>query len=206
MLVGYKITNIIVGKLKGGSRGMEVNHRLEDIRLIIVEAFGSSLGVYGMNETIGRIYGLLYLEDKILSLKEVADNLGVSKATVSINIRLLLDLKMVHKVWQKGSRKDFYTAERDFEKILHEVLKNKEMKQVSLIKESINRAMECYNELLNLVKDQKMINNIESDIEKIEKLRHWIIKGESWLNFILETSFGEESTEDLKEIEIEWGE
>ncbi len=185
---------------------MEVSRLLEENRHIIVEAFGSSLGVYGMNETIGRIYGLLYLEDEILSLKEVADHLGVSKATVSINIRLLLELKMVHKVWQKGSRKDFYTAERDFEKILHEVLKNKEMKQVSLIKDSINRAVEGYQELLNEAEDQKVIDTIKSDIEKIEKLRYWINKGESWLNFFLETSFSEDSTEDIKEIEIEWGE
>ncbi|MFP4015998.1 MAG: GbsR/MarR family transcriptional regulator, partial [Halanaerobiales bacterium] len=119
---------------------MDIDHIMELNRNIILESFGGAVGSYGMNETIGRIYGLLYMEDEPLSLKKIADQLGVSKATISINIRLLLELKMVQKVWQKGSRKDFYTAERDFEKIIQEIIRNKEMKLAALIKDAIARA------------------------------------------------------------------
>lgn len=183
---------------------MEATHQLEEYRNVIIEAFGSSVGVYGMNETIGRIYGLLYLESEPLSLNAIAEHLGVSKATISINIRLLLELKMVHKVWQKGSRKDFYTAERDFEMIIQEVIRNKELKQVTLVKESISRAMAGYQDLKESTTNQELIDLVEMDIDKLEKLTYWINKGESWLNFFLETNFTEGPTEEIQEIEVEW--
>jgi len=183
---------------------MELPHKIEEIRGIIIETFGSSVGAYGMNETIGRIYGLLYFEDEPLSLAKIAEHLVVSKATISINIRLLLDLKMVHKVWKKGSRKDFYTAERDFEKIAQEVLRNKELKQISLIQESIVRSMEKYKEILGSEKAQEINEIVRLDIEKLENLKVWIHKGELWLNFFLETNYSDLPTEDIKEIEVEW--
>ncbi|MFW6022857.1 MAG: GbsR/MarR family transcriptional regulator [Halanaerobiaceae bacterium] len=178
--------------------------RLEEIRGIIIEAFGGSVGVYGMNETIGRIYGLLYLEDEALALQEIASHLGVSKATISINIRLLLELKMVHKVWQKGSRKDYYIAERDFEKIIQEALKNKELKQIVVIKAAIARAVENYNSLLDSGSSEETKEVVEKDLKKLEKLLAWVNKGQSWINFFLKVNIEEGPTENIQEIEIDW--
>lgn len=184
---------------------MREKQRIEESRDIIIEAFGSSVGVYGMNETIGRIYGLLYFEEEPLGLEKIADKLGVSKATISINIRLLLDLKMVQKVWQKGSRKDFYVAESDFEKILQEVLRNKELKQAVLIKESIARALEGYKSIIRDEIEGDINEIAHKDMEKVEYLLSWTNKSLAWINFFLEANISEGPSEDLQEIEVDWG-
>ncbi|MFP4661786.1 MAG: GbsR/MarR family transcriptional regulator [Halanaerobiales bacterium] len=183
---------------------MGIDHLMEVSRNIILESFGGAVGSYGMNETIGRIYGLLYMEDEPMSLKKIADQLGVSKATVSINIRLLLELKMVQKVWQKGSRKDYYTAERDFEKITQEIIRNKEMKLAALIKDAISRAREGYQDIIDSTDDQEIIDKARSGIDKLEKLTYWINKGESWMKFFLEANIEEGPSADIQEIEVEW--
>lgn len=209
---------------------MDHAKKIEESRHLIIDALGGAVGVYGMNETIGHIYGLLYFEEKPMSLKKIADKLGVSKATVSINIRLLLELKMVQKVWQRGSRKDFYIAERDFEKILQEVLRNKELKQVQLIKEAIERSRGKYRAILDETEDdyetdfimndsnnninhdkksqkmnfEKVKELAKKDLERLKNLESWMSKGESWIEFLLETNISEGPQEEIREIEVDW--
>lgn len=72
-----------------------------------------SSALLGMvNKVGGQIYALLFISEEPMSLDDIADRLQVSKSNVSINIRLLEDLKLVRKVWVKGTRKDFYEVER----------------------------------------------------------------------------------------------
>ncbi len=76
-----------------------------------------SSALLGMiNKAGGQIYALLFLSDEPLSLDEISKRLGISKSNVSINIRLLEDFSLVRKVWVKGSRKDYYAAERIYPK------------------------------------------------------------------------------------------
>lgn len=76
-----------------------------------------SSALLGMiNKVGGQIYALLFLSDEPLSLDEIAERLSVSKSNVSINIRLLEDYDLVKQVWVRGSRKDYYAAQRAYPK------------------------------------------------------------------------------------------
>jgi len=85
---------------------------------IFVQGAGKiSAALLGMiNKVGGQIYALLFLSEEPLSLDDIAEKLCVSKSNVSINIRMLEDYKLVRKVWVKGSRKDYYAAERAYPK------------------------------------------------------------------------------------------
>ncbi|MBI2346449.1 MAG: MarR family transcriptional regulator [Deltaproteobacteria bacterium] len=74
-----------------------------------------SAALLGMiNKVGGQIYALLFLNEEPLSLDDLAERLQISKSNISINIRLLEEYKLVRKVWVKGSRKDYYAAERTY--------------------------------------------------------------------------------------------
>lgn len=76
-----------------------------------------SSALLGMiNRIGGQIYALLFLSDEPLSLDEIGERLGVSKSNISVNIRMLEDYNLVRKVWVRGSRKDYYAAERTYPK------------------------------------------------------------------------------------------
>jgi len=85
-----------------------------------IEAGGSTTQSFGLGRLTGQIYALLYLSPSPISLEEIADQLGVSKASISITIRQMERWTAVHKVWVKGDRRDFYEAETDFRKIFRE--------------------------------------------------------------------------------------
>lgn len=89
----------------------------EAIDTFIQGAGKVSSALLGMiNRVGGQIYALLFIADEPMSLDEIAERLGVSKSNVSVNIRMLEDYNLVRKVWIKGSRKDYYAAERVYPK------------------------------------------------------------------------------------------
>ena len=69
-----------------------------------------------INRVGGQIYALLFRSEEPLSLDEISNRLGVSKSNIAINIRMLEEYGLVRKVWVKGSRKDYYAAERTYPK------------------------------------------------------------------------------------------
>ena len=96
----------------------DVDKTLDDAVEVFVQGAGKiSSALLGMiNRVGGQIYALLFLSEEPLSLDEIGERLGVSKSNISINIRMLEDYKLVRKVWVKGSRKDYYAAERTYPK------------------------------------------------------------------------------------------
>ncbi|MDH7577441.1 MAG: hypothetical protein QHH75_06345 [Bacillota bacterium] len=128
--------------------------KLEEARNIIIEAFGQVYALYGLPDVIGRIYGALFFADRPLGLDDIAKELGVSKATVSVNIRLLEGVGSVRKVWQKGSRRDYYEAERDFTRILVDAIKNKVEREMEITSAAISRSKEVLSEITDSPDDQ----------------------------------------------------
>jgi DNA-binding transcriptional regulator GbsR (MarR family) len=67
----------------------------------------------GQPPIAGRIFGLLLLSDDVLSLDQLAEALGVSKASASTNARLLAQLGVVEQARRPGSRRDYYRIAPD---------------------------------------------------------------------------------------------
>ncbi|MGB0088451.1 MAG: MarR family transcriptional regulator [Planifilum fulgidum] len=59
------------------------------------------------------MFSLLLFSEKPLGLQEMADELGVTKAAVSVRIRALERLGLCEKVSRLGDRRDFYQLAED---------------------------------------------------------------------------------------------
>ena len=81
---------------------------------------------WGFPKAMGAIFGAIYLSQEPVTLDLLVEQVGVSKGAVSTNVRNLERLKMIHKHIKVGDRKDYYTAEDDFWKIMRGVLKERE--------------------------------------------------------------------------------
>jgi DNA-binding transcriptional regulator GbsR (MarR family) len=66
------------------------------------------------------IYGLLYLSMKPLSLDDIVDLLGISKASASMGTRQLSAWGALRAVWVPGERRDHFEVVGDLEVILRE--------------------------------------------------------------------------------------
>jgi DNA-binding transcriptional regulator GbsR (MarR family) len=99
-----------------------VNHKagrsLCRTRLEVIEAFGLISQVFGLPRSLGQIYGLLYLAPDPLSLDDIAELLGISKASASTGTRQLSAWGGIRQVWVPGERRDHFSVEPDLGNLL----------------------------------------------------------------------------------------
>ncbi|WP_077214664.1 GbsR/MarR family transcriptional regulator [Bacillus dakarensis] len=93
---------------------MNGKEQLDQARERVIETMAQNMNLYGVTDSIGRLYGMLYFHDEPMTLDDMKEELGMSKTSMSTSVRHLLELKMVEKVWKKGIRKDLYKVEEDW--------------------------------------------------------------------------------------------
>jgi DNA-binding transcriptional regulator GbsR (MarR family) len=78
-----------------------------------------------LSQLQGRIFALLYLQPRPLSLEEIAAELQQSKSNISVNIRGLVEWHLVRRTPVPGSRKDHYEAATDFFRVMQAIMEHR---------------------------------------------------------------------------------
>jgi DNA-binding transcriptional regulator GbsR (MarR family) len=119
---------------------------VERTRAIFMDGIGAAAATSGiLTQLQGRIFGLLYLEPRPLSLDQIAADLQQSKSNVSVNFRGLVDWQLVRRVSVAGSRKDHYEAATDFWRAMQEIMERRfrwNLRQIIATSEETERALQ----------------------------------------------------------------
>ena len=107
----------------------------------LVNSLGRLAETAGFNRMLGQVYGLLYLSPAQLSLGEIAEKLGVSKGSASLNTQNMERMGMIKRFNRPADRRDFYEADTDFWKVIRGILRNREKKLISDFKNSVATSM-----------------------------------------------------------------
>jgi len=78
-----------------------------------IEQIAVLLEADGLPRVAGRIFGSLLVAAEPRSLDDLASDLGVSKASISINVRLLEEKGTVERVSRQADRRDYYRMSDD---------------------------------------------------------------------------------------------
>ncbi len=90
----------------------------------MIEACGRLCQLLGIARSTGQIYGLLYLSIKPLSLDDMVESLGISKASASTGTRYLAAWGAVRQIWVPGNRRDYFEAVIDLRDLLRSAYDN----------------------------------------------------------------------------------
>ena len=99
---------------------------------------------WGFPKAMGAVYGAVYLSPQPISLDELVEQAGITKGAVSTYVRSLERLGMVYKSNRLGERKDYYSAETDFWKVIKGLLRERQ-------KSDFDRALRSVDESLALL-------------------------------------------------------
>jgi len=163
---------------------MNGKDELEIIRERVIETIAKNMNLYGVTDSIGRLYGMLYFHDHPLTLDEMKEELGMSKTSMSTSVRVLQDLKMVEKVWKKGIRKDLYQAEEDWYQTFIDFFSIKWRSGATMNMSAMAKAIKELERLVDS-KDagEEVIKLAMVDIEKLQSALEYY----EWLNRLVDS-------------------
>jgi len=79
-----------------------------------IERMGLAAENDGLSRIAGRLFGALILHDEPCSLDDLAEELAVSKASISTEARRLVDRGIAERIGKAGDRRDYYSLTADF--------------------------------------------------------------------------------------------
>lgn len=110
---------------------MKQQQSLQEARTRLIEAGGRTSQDLGTGRIVGQILIYLYLQVNECSLDTIAEDLGLSKASVSIAVRQLEQFGLAHKVWKSGDKRNYYRSADNIAKALQHGL-------LSLIRQKVH--------------------------------------------------------------------
>jgi len=99
---------------------------LPQIKQNFIEGLSNISQFWGFPKGMGAIFAVLYLAPEPLSLDEIVERAGLTKGSISTNVRALSRMGLIHPVSHLGDRKDYYEAETDFYKAIRAILKERQ--------------------------------------------------------------------------------
>ncbi|WP_066293635.1 GbsR/MarR family transcriptional regulator [Bacillus sp. FJAT-29937] len=163
---------------------MNGKEQLEHARERVIETIAMNMNLYGVTDSVGRLYGMLYFHDQPLTLDEMKEELGMSKTSMSTSVRTLLELKMVEKIWKKGIRKDLYQAEEDWYQTFTDFFTIKWRAGISMNVSAMKKSLRELEILVNSEEtDEEIRSAARIDMEKMnDALRYY-----TWLNRLVDS-------------------
>lgn len=158
--------------------------KLEQARRPYIQSLAETMEMYGLSPSMGRLYGIMYFHDEPMTLDEMRSHTGMSKTSMSTGVRALSDLKLVHKKWQKGMRKDLYEAEHDPLRSFIEFFCHLWEKEIEINKKGLMETKKALYQLLEkegLSKEEKTL--CKRDLEKIKEAQRYY----AWLKRLVDT-------------------
>lgn len=115
-----------------------------------VERMGFFFESDGAPRIAGRMFGFVLLSPEACSLDDLAEQLQVSKASISTNARLLEAWGAVERVARPGDRRDYYQTAED----IHVRMLERRLERIQRMRELVHEGRESIAELDSRVEDR----------------------------------------------------
>lgn len=134
-----------------------------------VQAWGEMASAWGINRTMAQIHALLYAEGEPLDTDTIMDQLSISRGNANMNLRNLMQWKLVQKVHYKGQRKDYFSAEQEVWTIVSRIVEERQMREIEPIKENLVSTLSILENVDDLnQEEQEFKERIDNFVEFLE--------------------------------------
>ena len=143
---------------RGGS--VSIASELLQSQREMITVCGRVCQLVGLPRSVGQIYGLIYLSAAPLTLDDVAQVLGISKASASTGTRQLMNWGAIRHVWVQGDRRDHFEAVLDFGGLIRR-------SYADFVKPKLLSSGRKLNSLSQLLQDEKKAGLIDEENYKV---------------------------------------
>jgi DNA-binding transcriptional regulator GbsR (MarR family) len=154
---------------------------------MFIEGWGRMGAHWGVGKVMAEIQALLYLSAEPLSLEDMSEKLKTSRSNISLNVRALQDLGVVHKVIRPGDRKDYYEADEDLGRVARRLAAKKK-------KRELDPALRIVNDVIVAASSHAAARDRHGSVPETKKL-HDLKELLAGIAGVFDTFIGETSNE-----------
>lgn len=155
------------GQLSAESK---INHAEKEV----INAIAETMDLYGITPSIGRLYATMYFKQNSMTLDEMKNELGMTKPSMSKAVRSLQDINIVRKIWQQGSRRDHYVAEKNFFNYFGRYFGNKWKREAEINLFAIKQAEYQLQEVIEDEENEESLHEkARQDLEQLEEYKKY---------------------------------
>lgn len=99
--------------------------------------WGEMASAWGINKTMAQIHALLYAETHPLDTDSIMEKLNISRGNANMNLHSLMEWGLVYRKQIPGSRKDYFTAEKDVWNTAARIIKERQEREIAPIRASL---------------------------------------------------------------------
>ena len=150
---------------------------LSDLDVESIELFMGFFKLIGLQKSVGEIYGLLFVSSRALAMDDIVRRLGISLGAASQGLKVLRSVGAVKSVYMPGDRRDHYVADLELSKFASAFIQEE-------LKPRLDRALERIGTMETLASGMESGDRATAE-ERLERLKHWLERGESILPWLL---------------------
>jgi HTH-type transcriptional regulator, glycine betaine synthesis regulator len=113
--------------------------RVAQVERQFVDLWGTMSSLWGINPTMARIHGLLYITGESLTMDDMMERLGISRGNVSMNLTKLTEWGLVQRVHRRGDRKDRYASVSDVWEMFTAVAAQRKRREIDPVLTTLRR-------------------------------------------------------------------
>ncbi|MEK4529579.1 transcriptional regulator [Paenibacillus sp. BGI2013] len=140
------------------------------LRERVIEAIANTMDLYGVNHTFGKLYGIMYFEDRPMTLEEMKNSMNMSKSNMSYAVRSLTESQMIYKLEEKKERQDQYLAETDFYRTFQNFFGAKLQREVDVMLEGIREVIPDLSAMI--LSEHTSSEDRDDALRDLHKLQH----------------------------------
>lgn len=152
-----------------------------------IQTWGALGSQWGINKTMAQIHALLMISTEPISIEEIMEELKISRGNASMNIRALIDWGIVFKESKTGERKEYFTAEKDLDKLATTIAKERSKREIKPALR-ILKEVSCI-EINNTSNEKAFVNQTKQLYDFVLKADNMIDKitqyKENWLSKLI---------------------
>jgi HTH-type transcriptional regulator, glycine betaine synthesis regulator len=115
---------------------------LEHVENDFIELWGAMSSLWGVNPTMARIHGVLYITGHQMTMDDIMERLTISRGNVSMNLNKLLEWGLVRRVHRPGDRRDHYESIQDVWEMFATVAAQRKRREIDPLLNTLRRCKE----------------------------------------------------------------
>jgi HTH-type transcriptional regulator, glycine betaine synthesis regulator len=123
--------------MKSAASGLTA--KLATVEHQFVDLWDTMSSLWGINPTMARIHGLLYITGEALTMDEMMERLGISRGNVSMNLTKLVEWGLVQRAHRRGDRRDRYASVSDVWEMFTRVAAQRKRREIDPVLSTLRR-------------------------------------------------------------------